>query len=199
METKAMANGTVAATAESQKSAASIIDEMVDQYLEAEEQETKGRVNVFAECLTGGLVEVTTQQQANEIAKMMNRADADLERVKAMAAAMVSRAEQRVNSLDFLFKTPLQIWTTANLISKKGRSILLEGGKLSLRAVKESTRYVDQAVTLAWAKEKLPAAIEMVPKLKTDVVLEWEATNQQAAPGRELTPAHDSFSVGVPK
>lgn len=185
----------VAATTEPNK----LIDEMVEKYLETEEQEHKGRVNVFVDCILNGVVEVSTQQQANEIARMMNQADADLERVEAMATAMVARAQQRVKSLEFLFKTPLQIWTTANLVGKKGRSILLEGGKLSLRAVKEQTRYVDRDATLAWAQQSYPDAVKMVPTVDTEKVIEWEAANKQTAPGREFTPAHDSFSVSIPK
>ncbi len=175
------------------------IDEIVNEYLEDQTATLKGWANVFDECIRPDGVTVETEAQASSIARMMTRAESELEDVKATAVAMIRKAETRISGLEFLFKMPLQIWTTAKLIGKKTRSLVLEGGKLALRKVPKSTRFVDAAATLAWAQAELPEAVEMVPKLKLDAVLAWEEANGKAAPGRELTPEHDSFKVSIPK
>lgn len=187
------------ATAEELKPVTPTIDEIVEEYVADQEEQRGARVNVFRECIQNGVIEVHTETQASEIARLMNQADAEVERVQAIADAMVKRAQARVSNLEFLFKTPLEIWTSAKLVGKKTRSLILEGGKLALRTVPESIRTEDGAATLAWAQEKLPMAVEMVPKLKLDVVKEWEAGSLSVAPGRVKTPAHDSFKVSVPK
>lgn len=189
----------VAAATEAAKPATPTVDEIVASYLDDQEQKRTARVNVFAECIKDGQVTVETEAQASEIARLMNQADAELEQVQAIAAAMIARAEARVKNLEFLFKLPLEIFASARLAGKKTRSLLLEGGKLSLRSVPESTRTEDAAALLSWAQEKLPAAIEMVPKIKTDVVKEFEELSQMTAPGRVKTPRHDSFKVSIPK
>lgn len=163
------------------------------------DQERNRRLNVFEECIRDGKVEVTSEAQASEIARLINHAESDLENTKAIAAAMVARAEQRLKNLEFLFMTPLAIWTSARLAGKKERSILLEGGKLSLRKIPASVKTVKPEKTLDWAAKNLPGAVELVPKLKTDAVKEWEQQAGKVAPGRVETPASESFSVGIPK
>jgi len=175
------------------------LDQIVEEYVADQEEQRGARVNVFRECIQNNVVTVSTETQASEIARLMNAADAEVERVQAIADAMVKRAQARVKNLEFLFMAPLEAWTSAKLVGKKTRSLILEGGKLALRTVPESIRTEDGAATLAWAQEKLPTAIEMVPKLKLDVVKEFEKLSVTVAPGRVKTPAHDSFTVSVPK
>ena len=110
---------------------------------------------------------------------------------------MVRRAESRVKGLEFLFMQPLEIWTSAQVAGKKARSLILEGGKLSLRKVPRSVKTVDNEMLLEWAKKE--SLVEMVPKVKLDAVKAWEESTGEAAPGRTVTPEHDSFSVSVPK
>jgi hypothetical protein len=173
--------------------------EVAEELIETELREKTTRVNVFADCVKDGQVTVQTEAHASEIARMINRARRELEDVQAIAAAMVARAEQRVKNLEFLFMTPLEIWTSAQVAGKKTRSLILEGGKLALRKVPSSVRTEDADALLAWAKEGLPDAIEMVPKVKTDVVKAWEVKEGKVAPGRVVTPERDSFTVSVPK
>jgi hypothetical protein len=176
------------------------LDEMIENYVEDQEGARLARVNVFSECIRKDrTVAVETEAQASEIARLMNNAESELENTKAVAAAMVRKAEARVSALDFIFKAALECWTSVKLVGKKGRSLILPGGKLSLRKVPTSTHYVDDKETLQWALLNLPSAVEMVPKLKLDVLKEWEAANDKAAPGRERTPEHDSFKVSIPK
>lgn len=175
------------------------LDQMVEEYVADQEGQRQTRFNVFTQCIRDGAVTVSTEEQASEIARMMNRAESDLYGAEMVAAGMIARAQARVKQLEFIFKMPLELWTSARLAGKKTRSIILPGGKLALRTVPKSTKYVDQEATTSWAQESLPAAIEMVPKLKLEVVKEWEAANEKAAPGREMTPAYDSFTVSIPK
>lgn len=198
METQQMAEATKQIE-EACKPPTPTVDQIIEQYLDDQEAQSIKRVNIFDECVKDGVVTVQTASQASEIARMMNRAEHDLEDAKAIAQAMIDKAQARVKSLEFLFSTPLEIWTSVQLVGKKGRSLLLEGGKLSLRTVPESVRTEDAEALLAWAKEKLPTAVEMVPKVKTDVVKEYEKLSQTVAPGRLKTPAHDSFKVSIPK
>lgn len=175
-------------------------DEIAESYVEDMTREERKRVNVFAECIKDGKVTVETADQASQIARMVIRADRELEEAKAIAAEIIHRAQARIDSLKFLFHTPMEIWTSVQLVGKKRRSVLLEGGLLSLRKVPESTRFEDAGQTLTWAQASLPAAVELVPKLtKLDLVLEWEKANKQPAPGRILTPEHDSFKISIPK
>jgi hypothetical protein len=175
------------------------LDAMVEQYTEDQERERTARVNVFAECIKDGAVMVSTESQASEIARLMNRAAGDLEDAKAIAAGIIRRAEQRVESLDFIFSTPLEIWTSARIAGQKRRSIILDGGQLSLRKVPQSTKTVDPEALLAWCQKHLPAAVELVPKVKSDVVKAHEEKSGLIADGRQVTPEHDSFKVSVPK
>lgn len=175
------------------------LDEIVASYVEDQEAERQVRVNVFAECIKNGQATVTTEAQASEIARLINRAEREIEDVQAIATAMVAKAQARLKNLEFIFMTPLAIWTSARLAGKKVRNIVLEGGKLSLRKVPASIKTVDPANLLAWAQKDLPEAIELVPKVKTDVVKAWEAANENIAPGRMETPESDSFKVSVPK
>lgn len=185
--------------AETVVEAAPTIELMVEQYEADAERERTTRVNVFAECIKDGAVMVSTESQASEIARLMNRAASDLENAKAIAEGIIRRAEQRVKSLDFIFKMPLEIWTSARLAGAKRRSLILEGGQLSLRKIPASVRTEEPAVLLDWAAKNLPGAIELVPKVKTDVVRAWEEEQKAVAPGRVATPEHDSFKVSVPK
>ncbi len=175
------------------------IDEIVASYVEDQEKQRADRVNVFTECIRDGQVVVTSEEQASEIARLMNRADHELEDAQAIAAAIIRKAQARVDSLEFLFKLPLEIWTSAKLAGKKTRSLILEGGKLSLRKVPASVKTVDPVQLLGWAQIDLPAAVEMVPRIKLETVKAWEEQSGKAAPGREATPEHDSFKVGIPK
>lgn len=187
------------ATTEEAKPATPTIDEIVTAYVEDQDEQRQERFNVFRECIHDGQVTVSNEDQASEIARMMNRADSELEDVKAIAAAMVARAAARVKNLEFLFLTPLEVWTSAKLVGKKTRSLILPGGKLALRTVPESTKFVDKDATLAWAQEHYKAAVKTVEALDTDKVIAWEELEKKVAPGRESTPAHDSFKVSVPK
>lgn len=175
------------------------LDQMVEEYVADQEGQRQTRFNVFTQCIHDGVATVSTEEQASEIARMMNRADDELENTKAIAAAMIARAQARVNQLEFIFKMPLELWTSARLAGKKTRSIILPGGKLALRNVPESTKYVDKDATLAWAQVTCPGAVKMVPALETDKILEWEESSKLTPPGRVKTPAHDSFTVSVPK
>lgn len=187
------------ATADQQKPATPTIDEIVQSYVDDQDQQRQERFNVFTECIRDGAVTVSNENQASEIARLMNQADADLENTQAIAAAMVARAAARVKNLAFLFSMPLEIWTSVKLAGKKTRSMILPGGKLSLRHVPETIRTEDGAAVLAWAQQELPTAVEMVPKLKTEVLKEYEQLSGGLIPGRLKTPAHDSFTVSVPK
>jgi uncharacterized protein (UPF0264 family) len=175
------------------------VDQIVEEYVADQEGERTARVNVFADCVKGGQVTVTTEAQASEIARMINRAEREIEDVQAIADAMVARAQSRLKNLEFLFMTPLAIWTSARLAGKKVRNIILEGGQLSLRKVPASIKTVDPANLLEWAQKELPDAVEMVPKVKTDVVKAWEKESDKIAPGRMETPESESFKVSVPK
>lgn len=175
------------------------MQEVADELIETELREKTARVNVFADCLKDGKVTVATEPQASEIARMILRAEREVEDVKAIADAMVRRAEARLNGLEFLFMAPLAVWTKARLVGKKERSILLEGGKLSLRKVPASVKTVDPQLLSSWAVVNLGEAVELVPKVKADVVKAWEAKSGQIAPGRAATPESESFKVSVPK
>lgn len=162
------------------------------------ERENTARVNVFAECIKDGHATVSTESQASEIARMINRAESDLYAAELVAKAIVDRAQARLKNLEFLFMTPLAIWASAQLAGKKVRNMLLEGGKLSFRKVPKSVKTVDAAALLEWCQTNLPAAVELVPKVKTDVVKAWEEKDNEIAPGREVTPESDSFKVSIP-
>lgn len=180
-------------------SATPTIDQILAEIAEDHGRQQAARVNVFAECIKDGQVAVHTEAQASEIARLITRAEADLDAVKATAAAMIARAQARLSNLEFIFMTPLAIWTSAKLAGAKKRSLILEGGQLSLRKVPMSVKTTDPEALLAWAQAQLPAAVEMVPKVKSDAVKEWEKASGEIAPGRTVTPEGESFKVSVPK
>ena len=175
------------------------VTQVAEQVMEDQIVQHHGRVNVFTECIQNDVVMVTTEAQASEIARLITRAEADLEAVKATASAMVKRAEQRLSNLEFVFMTPLAIWTRARLVGQKKRSLILEGGQLALRKVPRSVRTEDPAALLTFCQANLPAAIEMVPKVKTDEVKAWEEKTEQVAAGRVVSPESESFKVSIPK
>ncbi len=175
------------------------LDQMVEEYINSEMVERGERVPVFKECIKDGTVTVSTEAQASEIARLITSAEKEIERVTAVADAMVQRAQQRLKSIEGIFIVPLSIWTSARLAGAKTRSMILPGGKLALRKIPEGTHYVDQQKTIEWAQVNLPSAVEMIPKIKTDAIKAFEEKENFVAPGREKRAAYETFSVTTPK
>lgn len=178
--------------------AAPTFNDLVEAIIDDQTRESVKRCDVFRDCIKDGKVEIQSENHASEIARMVLRAERELEDVQAIADAMVARAQARVKNLEAVFLTPLAIWTSARLAGKKERSLLLEGGKLSLRKVPASVKTVDPQLLSSWAVVNLGEAVELVPKVKADVVKAWEEKSGQIAPGRAQTPESESFKVSVP-
>ncbi len=177
---------------------AAIIEKMVAEHKAAEEIEEAERINPFDLIQAGGVVKIQTQDEADSVTDVIVRADQALENAKALAAAMVARAESKARRLRAIFESALGRWAKWQLEGKKRRSLILEHGQLQLRKKAVHNQTFCEPDLIAWAEVTIPNAITYKASVSMEDVKAWEEKNGKPAPGRIHVDEEEKFSIRVP-
>lgn len=117
-----------------------------------------------------------------------------LARVTAACAEMIAEAGREVVDLESLFLPQLEAWARQNP-PRKGRTIRLPVGKLSFRTVPGGPRVTDEAAALEWARQYLPAAVQVREKVLATPIKEYVEQTGEAVPGVEMVESRETFDV----
>lgn len=159
------------------------------------EEEIERDRSVFDLLGEDGRTVIKTEDHANLAASAIMRAMEELDRIQEIARQRIARAERRVQSLEFLFRGALELWTKAAVAGRKHKSILLEDAKLQVRTVPAKTETESEAALKAWAERFLPEAVEYEPKILTSIVKAWEEKEGKLAPGRHAVDSEERFYI----
>ena len=108
---------------------------------------------------------VHDEASANWVVRHVTEARARAARAKAFAAREVARAEKEEAFFLGRFGAELEVWARGALTGKK-KSVPLPAGDLCFRTAPAHLVVTDDAEALAWAKEKLPEAVVVVPAVE---------------------------------
>lgn len=178
---------------------AEIIERMVAEHRAAEEEDQAQALNPFDLIEAGGIVKITTLEEADAVAKLLVDADRRLADVEAIEAKRVAREKSRASRLHGIFENALAAWTRGQLEGKKRRSMLLPHAEVKLRKVAAHNHTFSEAELTAWAERDYVDAIEYKPRLSMEAVKAWEEKAGKPAPGRIHVDEAESFKVVIPK
>lgn len=117
-----------------------------------------------------------------------------LARVTAACAEMIAEAGREVADLEGLFLPQLEEWARQNP-PRKGKTIRLPTGALAFRTVPGGPRVADEEAALSWARQHLPAAVQVRERVIAAEIKGYVAATGELPPGVELAEERETFSV----
>lgn len=147
---------------------------------------------------------ITDESSACWLLRQLANIQAEQQRIKAQAEAMIARLQTDHDRLTHLFGNELEAWARTELLRRGGRrkSLHTLQGSLGFRTVPASVRITDERAALDYARarpEQFPRAVYTEERLRTGVysVLAKRAMQQtgEVMPGVELIPEREAFRI----
>lgn len=122
--------------------------------------------------------------------------DERIARIKAQSAEMIRQIEGEQRRFSDFVTPHLQAWIEAHPPAK-GRSVKLISGTIGYRFKPGGPRVVDKEALLVWAKDRLPAAVEVktTESVPADAVKAHVASTGEIPDGVELVGDTDTFYI----
>lgn len=123
-------------------------------------------------------------------------AEERLERIKAMSADAITRAERDLASTRARLLPELAAWYQAHP-PRRGKTLHYPTGKFSARTRPGGPRIVDKDAAREWARVELPEAIRsrVVEDVDAVMIKGYVAETGDLPPGVELVPAEEVYEV----
>jgi hypothetical protein len=118
--------------------------------------------------------------------------------VKAYSEKELRRASREEEVLLFLFSRQAEEWARVEIERLGGRrkSIILPAGSMCLRHEKTKLIVDDEQAVIAWARSRVPQAIQTAEKLLKSVLnIYFESTGELPEAGAHLEREREKFSI----
>ena len=146
---------------------------------------------------------ITTEEAANWYLRKQANIEAEKQRVKAQAEAIVSRLNSDAESLRHLYEAELQEFVRTKLAESGNRrkSVHFLQGTAQFRTVPTGVRITDPVAALDYAKAHLPDAVRVTETLDGQAYRAAIDATGELLPGVLVEPERESFtlSFGKPK
>jgi len=141
---------------------------------------------------------IDTEERLNWYLRKLANLDAERQRIKSQAAAMIARLDTDENGLKHRFESQVIEFTRRQIEGTRRKSYQTLQGTLSFRTVPPSLKITDEDAALTFA-QKYSVCLDTAPRLDPVKYREhakiFLADSGELIPGVELSSSRESFSI----